>query len=259
MQREADSSSPKICFIDIETAPILAAVWTLHEANAIWVERDTYILSFAVKWHNEKTIKTHCVIDYPEYVTKQHCDRALLGDLWAVLDTATHVVAHNGDAFDIKKINARFAVHGLKPPSPYKTLDTLKLSRRSFKFDSNKLDNLGRYLSCGRKLQHQGANLWRKCMEGDQKAWALLRKYNAQDVRLLERVYERLKPWANIDLRPFTNAQGCPTCLSSNVQRRGIAVARSRRYQRFQCQDCGHWFPGEIIRAAPDPAPKTGS
>lgn len=246
------TNSPRIAFIDIETAPILAAIWQLHEANAVWVERDTYLLCFSVLWLGDKKINTYCLPDYPRYNNHKHCDADIVADLFKVLDAAEVVIAHNGDAFDIKKINARLAVHGHKPPSPFKTIDTLKIARRTFKFDSNKLDNLGRYLGCGRKLPHTGANLWRRCAEGDPKAWASMRRYNAQDVRLLERVYERLKPWAKLpDLRIYTDAHGCPVCLSPKTQRRGISVARSRRYQRFQCQDCGHWFSGALIKDAP--------
>lgn len=239
-------ASPRIAFLDIETAPILAAIWQLHEANAVWVERDTYLLCFSVLWAGDKKIATHCLPDYPQYDKQREDDSGLATELHKVLDAADIVIAHNGDAFDIKKINARFAVHGFKPPAPFKTIDTLKLARRTFKFDSNKLDNLGRYLSCGRKIPHTGANLWRGCINGDAKSWAIMARYNAQDVRLLERVYERLKPWAKLpDLRAYTDAHGCPVCLSHKVQRRGISVARSRRYQRYQCQDCGHWFAGE--------------
>jgi hypothetical protein len=201
-----------------------------------------------VLWAGEKKINTHCLPDYPRYLKHKHDDIELVTELHKVLAAADIVVAHNGDAFDIKKINARFAVHGLPPPSPFKSIDTLKIARKTFKFDSNKLDNLGRYLGCGRKLPNTGADLWRGCVNGDPKSWAMIRKYNAQDIRLLEACYERLKPWANIDLRPYSQTQGCPTCLSSKIQRRGIAVARKRRYQRYHCQDCGHWFPGEIIK-----------
>jgi hypothetical protein len=241
-------SAPRIAFIDIETAPILATVWTLFEANAVWVERDTYILSFAVQWYGEKKVQTHCLPDYPHYKKHKHDDIKLVAELWKILDTADIVVAHNV-SFDIKKINARLVVHGFKPPSPYKSIDTLQIAR-TFKFDSNKLNNLARYLGCGAKVVHTGAHLWRGCVDGDPKAWRLMRHYNAQDVRLLVRVYERLKPWAKLpDLRVFNGDHGCPTCLSKNVQRRGISVARSRRYQRYHCQDCGAWHSGELIKS----------
>jgi uncharacterized protein YprB with RNaseH-like and TPR domain len=243
-------SAPRIAYLDIETAPILGTTWQLHDTNVIWVERDTYILCFAVMWDGAKTVKTFALPDYKTYEKDKHNDRELVGDLFRVLDAADIIVAHNGDAFDIKKINARLAVHGFKPPSPFKTIDTLKIARRAFKFDSNKLDNISRFLGCGRKIQHSGAHLWRECIKGSDKSWVAMRKYNAQDVRLLHSVYQRLKPWAKIpDLRVYSGAHGCPTCLSSNVQRRGVSIARTRRYQRYHCQGCGAWFSGELIKS----------
>ena len=245
----APPSAPRIAYIDIETAPILANVWTLHEANAIWVERDTYILCFAVMWDGFKSIKTFALPDYELYKKDPHNDKKLLADLWDVLNSADIVVAHNGDSFDIKKIFSRMAVQRLPIPAPFKTVDTLKLARRTFKFDSNKLDNLGRYLGCGRKIPNTGAHLWRGCINGDLKSWGIMRRYCAQDVRLLERCYQRLKPWSKIpDLRVYSGTHGCPTCLSPNIQRRGVSIARTRRYQRYHCQSCGHWFSGELIK-----------
>jgi hypothetical protein len=247
--------SPRIAYVDIETAPILATIWKLYEANSVWVERDTFLLSFAVLWNDGKKVKTHALPDYARYKENKYSDIDLVRDLWSILNEADIVVAHNGDSFDIKKINARLAVHGFSPPAPFKTIDTLKIARKHFKFDSNKLDNLGRYLGCGRKIPNTGADLWRRCVDGDPKAWALMRRYNAQDVLLLERVYQKLKPWATShpDLRLYGERLSiitCPTCNYWKLQRRGIAVARSHQYQRFQCQSCGAWFAGQNIKKA---------
>lgn len=241
-------NSPRMLFIDIETAPILAAVWTIWEANAVWVEKDTYIMSFAARWSDEKRTKTYALPDYRGYARHKHNDKAICKTLHEFLDKADIIVAHNGDAFDIKKINSRLAVNGFAPPSPFKTIDTLKIARRVFKFDSNKLDNLGRYLGEGRKIPNTGAALWRGCVNGDEKSWRIMRRYNAQDVDLLVRVYERLKMWApnhpNLNLYKPKTSVCCPTCESPNVQRRGVMVKLNSRKQRLHCQDCGAWFSG---------------
>jgi hypothetical protein len=143
-------------------------------------------------------------------------------------------------------VNARFATHGLKPPSDYKTIDTLKIARRVFKFDSNKLDNLGRYLDEGRKIPNTGAALWRGCCEGDKKSWKKMRRYNAQDVLLLERVYNRLRPWAKShpNLTLYTDKPGCPVCSHKHVMKWGYRFMQKRKVQRYRCQadGCGHLF-----------------
>jgi hypothetical protein len=238
----------RVLFLDIETAPILMTSWSMRapHAGAVWVERDTFILMFSYKWGHEKTVKTVCLPDFPGYKRNRHCDKALCGVLYNLLDEADIVVAHNGDAFDLKKINARLIVNGFERPSPFKTIDTLKISRRVFKFDSAKLDNIGRYLQEGRKIPNTGAALWRGCVDGDPKSWSTMRSYGKQDTALLEQVYHRLKSWApnHPDMRLYDCSIGCPTCAGENVQRRGVQVKATTRKQRFHCQDCGSWFAG---------------
>jgi uncharacterized protein YprB with RNaseH-like and TPR domain len=242
------SAEPRIVFLDIETAPITGLAWTMFEANLIHVTDPTFLLCYGIKWADGKNVRVRALCDLPNYKKNKKTDKGLVRELWDVLDRADIVIAHNGDAFDIKKINARFAVHGLKPPSPYKTVDTLKVARRYFKFDSNKLDNIGRYLEVGRKLPNTGKDLWIGCMAGNQVAWRMMKQYNKQDVLLLERVYHKIKAWS--DSHPVLTAyhpmqeMACPTCLSTHVQRNGWKIARFKKSPRFHCQSCGHWFLG---------------
>lgn len=238
----------KIALLDIETAPNLGWVWGMWEQNVIDFKKSWYMLSFSVKWLGDKRGKTYALPDFgPQYNKDPECDKALVKELWKVLDEADIVIAHNGDAFDIKKSNARFIAHNLPPPRPFKTIDTLKIARRHFKFDSNKLDNLGQYLGVGRKMPHTGKHLWLGCMRGEPRAWRMMRRYNAADVELLERVYLRLRPWATThpNLNNYTRACGCPTCQSKNIHKRGFQVTRRGKYPRLHCQDCGAWSRGD--------------
>lgn len=228
---------------------MIIAAWQPYEANAVWVERDTHLLSFAVSWGDDKKVQTFALPDYPRYKKDIHDDGPLVRDLHRIMGEAEIIVAHNGDAFDIKKANARFAVHGLPPPAPAKSVDTLKIAKRSFKFDSNKLDNIARYLGIGRKLPHTGADLWRRCYHGDLSAWPMMRRYNAHDVTLLKGVYFKFRPWGNTpDIRLYTDESGCPACGSKDTIHRGILVYRTKKRYRHSCKDCGKWFSGEIIK-----------
>lgn len=241
---------PRIAFIDIETAPILGYSWTIYDTNLVHVVEPTYLLAFAYAWLDGDKIYTHTIADYPEFKKNKKNDGPLAKELWHVLDEADIVVAHNGDAFDIKKINSRLIVNGLSPPSTYRTVDTLKWARKKFKFDSNKLDNIGGYLKIGRKIPNTGMDLWLRCMDGDPKAIATMRKYNAQDVRLDKEVYLKLRPWADNhpNLNVYTAGDGCPKCKSMNLQKRGYEYTQTRQYQRYRCLDCFGWFKGETIK-----------
>lgn len=242
-------SEPRIVLFDIETAPNLGYTWGKWEQNVIEFTRSWYLLSFAVKTLGDKRVKTYALPDYPGFKRDKENDKALTKELWKMMNEADIVVAHNGDNFDIKKANARFICHGLEPPAPYKTIDTLKVARRHFKFDSNKLDELGAYLKLGRKLPHTGFHLWKGCMTGDDKSWRLMRRYNARDVELLEKVYLKLRPWMtnHPNLNLYTDGSGCPSCKSNNIQRRGVSVKQNGKRFRFQCQSCASWFYGAKV------------
>jgi uncharacterized protein YprB with RNaseH-like and TPR domain len=258
---------PRIAFIDIETAPSLGFFFDKwKENNIIATKCDWYMLSFAVKWFGEKRVRTYALPDYGLFKRDKENDRELIKDLHAVFDEADILIAHNGDRFDIRKSNARFIQHGLKPPSQYKTIDTLKVARRYFKFDSNRLNDLGQSLGVGKKLPHTGSHLWLSCMAGVPSAWRIMRRYNARDVELLERVYEKLKPWAvtHPNLNLYSGRIACPTCQSTHFKKRGLHYLKSTVRQRMLCLDCGTAWSGETIRSGScesqnNPARATGS
>jgi len=223
----------------------------MFEANVVAVKRPTYMMAWAARWQGSKRVIARTLPDYSTYKKAPTDDGALAKELHDLLDEADVVIAHNAD-FDVKKANARFLANALPPPSPYKTFCTLKLARRAFKFDSNKLDSLGGYLGVGRKVKHTGINLWLGCMDGDPASWATMKKYNKQDVVLLERVFEKLRGYATNfpDANMWSGANCCPVCQSGHIQHRGYNVSRAGRKQRFQCRDCGNWFSlGKAMKA----------
>lgn len=239
---------PNILFADIETAPILADVWGLWMNNVSLnqINRDWYVLSWAAKWADSKEVMCDALPMHPAvYANDKEDDYSICLSLWEMLDKADIVVGHNGDRFDWPKMNARFIKHGMLPPSPYKTVDTLKIAKASFKFTSNKLDFLGTHLQVGRKIKHQGHELWTGCMQGDNECWAGMIKYNKQDVLLLEAVYYKLLPWAknhpNMGLYHDEEEATCPKCNSTDLHYRGYAYSPLGKFHRFQCQVCGGW------------------
>ena len=238
-------SQAKVLVMDIEISPLITYTWGIYDVNAIEVIEDWQILCFAYKWLDDK--KTYVVSqdDFKGYKPGVNNDFMVVAKLWALFNEADVVIAHNGDKFDIKKVNARFMAHGLTPPAPYKTIDTLKVARKYASFTSNKLDDLGVKLGVGRKESTGGFETWKGCVAGDKKAWDKMRKYNKQDVVLLENVYYRLRPW--IQNHPAINVINgdrfsCPKCGAGPLQKRGTNhITKTGRYQRYQCQSCGGW------------------
>ena len=247
------SEAPRIAFFDIETAPSLGYFWgKLYETDIIAVEEPWYMLSYAWKWQGEKAIHCKALCDYPEYDANLDNDFFLVRDLRNLFDEADVLIAHNGDRFDVRKANARMIRYGMKPPSRYQTIDTLKAARKHFQFESSRLDALSQYLGIGKKLPTTGFDLWKRTMRGDRKAWAVMKRYNKHDIVLLEKVYEELRPWMtthpNLELfhRPHVGAV-CPNCQSTNTVKKGTWYNRARQYRQHQCRACGHWFKGALI------------
>jgi hypothetical protein len=245
---------PRIAVFDVENAPSLGYYWGNHwETSIIKTTAPWYLLSFSYKWLGEKKIHVKALCDYPLYTSNLENDFFLAKDLHKLFDEADILIAHNGDRFDIRKVQARFLRYDMKPPSPFKTIDTLKVARTYFKLDSNKLGDLGQYLGIGGKLTHTGFDLWQRVMKGDMKAWALMKRYNARDVQLLEQVYLKLRPYMkrHPNLQIYDSRERhCPTCNEYALVKKGFTIAISKKYQQYQCKSCGHWSRGGLIKGA---------
>lgn len=226
----------KVLIFDIETTPNLAYVWGKWQQDVIRFQSEWEMLSFSYKWLGErKTISVG---------RNNFSEEALVLRLRQLFDEADVVVAHNGNSFDIKMCNAKFIEFGLTPPSFYKSIDTKLVAKRYFRFNSNKLDDLGNILGLGRKIDTGGFDLWLGCMNNDKASWKKMLAYNKQDVVLLEKIYLKLRPW--IDNHPGINIiegkpDACPKCGSGPLHARGTKHTKTTTVQRYQCQNCGGW------------------
>ena len=222
--------------LDIETAPHLAAVWGLYDQNVAinQIIKPGYTLCWAAKWYGEKDVMFDSVLSGPRRMVKA---------IYELLADADAVCHYNGTKFDIPTLNKEFLLHKLTPPAPYKQIDLLKVARSQFRLASNKLDYVAGQLGLGGKVEHKGFDLWLGCMAKKLDDWATMERYNKHDVVLLEQVYNRLLPWIknHPNLSVLDGHPCCPNCGGTRSQARGYAVSQTRRYQRFQCTDCGGW------------------
>lgn len=244
-EHESDfgQEGPRRLVVDIETFPALGYAWDVHEARFLRTVENTSIAAFCAKWIGGKSI-TRCLADYEGYRGEgDRDDRALLTELWPLLNDAHIVIAHNGIRFDRKKINYRFMVNGFGPPSPYKLVDTYRESASVSGFDSHRLNELCRLLGIGEKLRTGGADLWFDCLAGRPAAWKRMRRYNTRDVDLTEELYLLLLPWMlnHPNVGAYTGISSCPKCGSTKLVPDRVSVASTRKYQRFQCVECGSW------------------
>lgn len=227
----------KILLLDIETSPNTAHVWGLWQQNVSLNQlmESSYVMCWAAKWLGKKEVMFDSV-----YESKP---KVMIKRIHELLDEADTVIHYNGSKFDIPTLNKEFLLHGMTPPSPVKEIDLLRTARQRFKFPSNKLDYVAQALGVGEKVKHIGHELWVRCMNNDPEAWAMMKKYNKHDVVILEHVYNKMLGWIknHANHNAFTDRTVCPNCGSSKLHSKGYAVTLTRRYKRFQCQDCGSY------------------
>lgn len=175
--------------LDIETTPLQVYTWGLWDQNIgiNQIIKSTEMLCFGAKWLGEKSVNFKSV----------HHDgkKAMLEELHKLMDEADALVGWNSASFDHKHINREFLENKMTPPSPTKDLDLMTIVKANFQFPSNKLDYVAQKLGVGSKVKHSGFELWIGCMNDDKKAWAEMKRYQIQDVQLLDNLYDILLPW----------------------------------------------------------------
>lgn len=238
-------SDPKILTFDIETAPITAYSWGLFDQNIglNQIKADWFILSWAAKWYGEPASKV-IYMDNSKAKDIQN-DKALVMGLAALLEQADIVITQNGDKFDIKKLNARAAIHGLPPIKVCKSTDTLKESRKVFSFTSHKLEYMTEKLNTKyKKLKHEkypGFELWKAILNGDKQAWIEMKKYCIHDVLATEELYQKIHGWIKTQNMAcyFDDAVIRCRCGSKNLWKDGFVYTDAGKFQGYKCKDCG--------------------
>jgi DNA polymerase III epsilon subunit-like protein len=237
---------PKIMIFDIESTPLEAYAWgPKWDTSLIEVTEQSRILSYSAKWLDGKHI-TKGWPDYKGYKKGVLDDEAITKDIWKLFNESDIIVAQNGKDFDIRVCNARFIKHGLTPPKPYKVVDPKREAKKYLRLPSNSLDDICDYFGIGRKMEHEGFPLWKKCMAGDKKAWDRMLKYNKHDVELTEELYLKLRPWMsnhpNYGIYIKSEDLCCPVCGSTRLSWEGWHRTKTARYHSASCKNCGSWF-----------------
>lgn len=188
-----ESNEGKILIYDIETSYNIGKFWRCGynlNINPGDIIEERKIICISYKWLGEKEV-------YNLVWDKNQDDKFLLEQFIEVLNEADMLVAHNGDRFDLKWIKTRALFHRLTMLVNYNQFDTLKVAKKKFVFNSNKLDYISKFLGYEGKI---GTNmkLWddiilRKCPD----ALIKMLEYCDEDVVQLENVYNDIVNWEN--------------------------------------------------------------
>jgi DNA polymerase elongation subunit (family B) len=208
------------------------------DASNIVEERS--IICACWKWEGEKAI-------HAATWDKKHNPTPVLHGIVEALTDADECVAHNGDRFDLPWIRAMCLKHGVQCPPSFKTTDTLKLARKYFNLNSNRLDYLAKFLGVGGKIKTD-FDLWRAiALRDDAKAMAKMVRYCKNDVAILEKVHHALIPYTpavhNHAVLNHGEKSDCPECGDAwpRMHDRRVTVRGTVSYV-MRCTKCGKSF-----------------
>lgn len=232
---------------DIETSPHLADVFDVwgQVGGPSKIRVPGRVICWAAKWHGSRKV---------EFMSDHHDGHdAMVSGIRDLIDRADIVVGFNHVKFDLKHLRREWLEAGLTPARPHKDVDLYRVVKANFAFPSSSLNYVARALSLGEKVHHDGLGLWRACTDGDDKAWQRMKRYCVQDVRLTERLYDRLLPF--IHGHPHVRVGGdgltCNRCGSSDLEGSGSYTASVHSYAQYRCRSCGGFVrAGHLKRIA---------
>lgn len=236
---------------DIETGYNIAVIWDLvqHSKYISYTSllQERYIMMAAIKDLGDDRVYQYKITDYPEFKKDPTNDKKLVRDIRDHLIDSDALIHHNGDNFDLPYLNGRLLYWGYKPLPSMIQIDTKKIAKNKFRFNSNRLDYLAQFLKVGKKNKVEQED-WLGALRGDRASVEKLAAYNVVDVEVLEKVYVKLAPFAESKLNQAVFNDGekpvCPLCGSEHLHRRGSRYTRTGEYERYECQACGHWSQG---------------
>lgn len=227
-------------FFDIETSFNIGWFWRAGWNQTIGSEQiieERKIICISWKWADEDEVH-NLTWD------KKQSDKSMLKRFMKVMAKADEVIAHNGDRFDIKWLRTRCLFHRISAFPHYHSLDTLKVAKGGFNFNSNKLDYIAKFLNVGEKMDTGGIDLWKNViLNNDREALQNMVEYCDQDVLVLEAVFNELKNYAKHKTHFGVLAGGdkyeCPECGSCEVKlKRSYTTAMGTPRRNLECKKC---------------------
>ena len=234
---------PKRLFYDIETSYNIVKAWRIGyniNLNMDDIIQERAIITIAYKWEGEEGVT---VLSW-----NKGCDKEIIEDFVKVMAEADEMVGHNLDRYDTKFIMGRALKHGIPALPKYQSTDTLKLAKKHFMLNSNKLDYIAQYLGICSKTKHRGMEMWDDIiLRNDPQALEEMIEYNVQDVFLTEQVYHKLMeyslPKVNHASKQTGDKHTCPQCGSDHAELHKTYISSTGTKTRLMnCLNCSTNF-----------------
>lgn len=189
--KQVTPTKVKRLIYDIETSPNIVFSWSIGGRQYLSIDniiQERAIICISWKWEDETEVHS--------LSWNKGDDKVMLEKFALVINSADEIVTHNGDNFDTRWVRARCMFHGISVSAKFNSIDTLKLARKQFRLNSNKLNYIAQFLGLGSKIE-TSYNLWKEiCLNNNEEALTKMVKYCENDVVLLEKVYKALRAYS---------------------------------------------------------------
>ena len=190
-------TTANILYIDLEVSKSMMFNYGLRVPSGYINPDDLikpfYIICWVASYMGQDKVFSGCVTQEQALAWD---DGEILAPLRELVDSADIIAGHNVDAFDVKKLNTRLLLNGIEPVTGKKTLDTLKMARSKFAFESNRLDYISQKLGL-RPKDHIDNRDWLKIVTtGDAPTLKKILKYCRKDVSIGKDVLDRLMKYS---------------------------------------------------------------
>lgn len=172
-----------------------------------------------------------------------------------ILPKADLTITQNGDKFDFITLNERAKALQLGILDQKPSIDILKLSRKSFRAASHKLDYRSQQQGLGGKIQMVDQD-WIDIEYNNVPVSRKMAKYGCKDVEDTYKLFWKELPYykdlpVSVEkvVLSFLGQKevqkigiSCPTCKSTNTNKKGKRRTTKGLHQEYHCQDCGKYF-----------------
>lgn len=237
-----------ILYWDLETSPEEALVWGRWKQNVAdcQVKRYSHILTCSYAFNDGEPIGVKLT---PEDVQNED-DLTAVVDMALAINHADVIVTFNGKKFDLKYLKTRMLKWGLPPLKPVKHIDLFEQAKRHFRFPSNSMDNICKYLGYSTLKIKTDFDLWKRCLSTNDNISSIaleeMLKYNKKDVDVTRNLHKGMNGWitgTNIGTivnhkQPENSTLRCK-CGSDDIQpEQGFHYTSMNGFQLYRCVSC---------------------